>query len=88
MVSMTTTTDKVPTQFITDSTGERIAVILPIAVYEQIKPMLETVVDPELDDEGEIRPEVRRRLMQQLQAVKEGERGIEYNEAMATLEMS
>jgi hypothetical protein len=81
---MTAATDKVPTQFITDSSGERIAVILPIELYEQIKPML----DAELDDEGEIRPEVSRRLMQQLQAVEDGERGIPLDEAVEAVGLS
>jgi hypothetical protein len=81
---MTVVTDKLPPQFITDSNGERIAVILPIELYEQIKPML----DAELDDEGEIRPEVRRRLMQQLQAVEDGERGIPLHEVVTTVGLS
>jgi hypothetical protein len=84
MPFMTVATDKVPPQFITDSNGERIAVILPIELYEQIKPML----DAELDDEGEIRPEVRRRLMQQLQAVEDGERGIPLHEVVTTVGLS
>lgn len=75
---------KAPPQFITDSNGERIAVILPIELYEQIKPML----DAELDDDGEIRSEVRRRLMQQLQAVEDGERGIPLDEAITTAGLS
>lgn len=82
MQIMTATIEKISAQFITNEQGERIAVILPIALYEQIKPMLQTAFDTERDDDGEIRPEVRQRLLQQLQAVEAGERGTSLNEAM------
>lgn len=72
---MTATIEKVPTQFITNSEGERIAVILPIAVYEQIEPMLQQAFDTAWDDEGEIRPEVIDSLLRQREERLAGKQG-------------
>ena len=38
---MMTTTDMIPTQFITNAQGQPVAVILPVALYERIKPLLD-----------------------------------------------
>ncbi|MCA9999796.1 MAG: hypothetical protein KDE56_28735 [Anaerolineales bacterium] len=65
----------IPTQFITNREGKPIAVILPIEVYEQFRPLLTSRVKFEWDDEGELDPEVGADLQRISAEQQAGKRG-------------
>lgn len=91
MQLMSTITETIPTQYINDAQGNPIAVILPIALYERMKAMVEgkrsaeNTIDFVWDDEGEIRPELGEQLLRQSAAVRAGERGIALEDAKKIL---
>ncbi len=46
----------VPTQFITDSKGNRVSVILPVEVYDQMLEVLDDLDDVQLYDQAKAQP--------------------------------
>ncbi len=94
MLTMSTIADPIPTQFINDAEGNPIAVILPIALYERMKTLLEQPRESKRqplnfvwDDEGEIRPELKAQLLRQSAAIRAGERGISLEDAVKLLDI-
>ncbi len=46
----------VPTQFVTDSQGKRVSVILPVEVYDQMLEILDDLDDVQLYDQAKAQP--------------------------------
>lgn len=79
--------NSIPTQFITNSEGEPIAVILPIEVYEQFKPLLTTRIRFDWDDEGELDPDVGADLRRISAERQTGKRGTSLDSVMQELSL-
>lgn len=58
-------------QYVTNSQGERIGVVVPWAVWEELMPFLQTLINPEIDDE-----ESKENILADLQeSIRQAQRG-------------